>query len=123
MTSFDQLWTVITCFYQLLGPVTANMTNSKILARKWLPFATIVRLVIFFSSRNSFYQKFFITKNSFDKFIFYQNFFSTKFVFNQNYFETFNFGLVWYGFIGFNFDFHNLIAIAANMFELFLIQR
>ena len=48
MTSYDQLWTVITGYHQLLGPVTTSMTNSKILARKGLPFATIVRLAIFF---------------------------------------------------------------------------
>ena len=69
--------------------------------------------------------------NFFDQDFFYQNFFDQNFAdqkwfFDQNFLST-NFGLftvslVWYGFIGFYFDFQYLIAIEANMFVSLFIQ-
>ena len=75
-------------------------------------------------------QKIFSSKFFWPRF-FYQNFFDQNFAdqkcfFDQNFLST-NFGLftvslVWYGFIGFNFDFQYLIAIEANMFVSLFIQ-
>ena len=73
-----------------------------------------------------FWTKKFFHPNFFDQDFFDQNFADQKWFFDQNFLST-NFGLftvslVWYGFIGFNFDFQYLIAIEANMFVSLFIQ-
>ena len=52
-------------------------------------------------------------------FFFQQDSFSTKKIFWD---IKYLFCLFWYGFIGFDFEFHNLIVIAANMCVTLFIQ-